>query len=102
MALRIYTEMVEALRYKLRTFGVNPEGPAEVYCDNKSGVTKSSVPESVLNKGKNFIWYHIYFPVVMMIMLLKLLPSFCKFSNGPKKINLSRQEKQIMQCNYKI
>ena len=27
MALRIYTEMVESLRYKLVTFGVDLEGP---------------------------------------------------------------------------
>ena len=38
VALQIVTEMVEVLMYKLRTFGVNLEGPAEVYCDNKSVV----------------------------------------------------------------
>ena len=58
LALIISTDMVESLRYKLRTFGVNLEGPAEVYCDNKSGVTKSSVPESVLNKINNTVCYH--------------------------------------------
>ena len=35
VAIRIATEMVKALRYKLRTFCVKLEGPAEVYCDNK-------------------------------------------------------------------
>ena len=49
MALRIYTEMVEALMYKLRKFGVNLEGPAEIYCDNNSVVTNFSVTASVLN-----------------------------------------------------
>ena len=34
------TEMVEALRYKIRTFGVKLEGPVEVYCDNKSVMKK--------------------------------------------------------------
>ena len=43
--------MVEALRYKLSTFGVNLEGPEEVYCDNKSVVINSRVPASVLNKN---------------------------------------------------
>ena len=38
MALRINTEMVEALRYTLRKFVVNLEGPAEVYCNNKLAV----------------------------------------------------------------
>ena len=55
MALRIYTEMVEALMYKLRKFGVNLEGPAEIYCDNNSVVTNFSVTASVLNRGKNYM-----------------------------------------------
>ena len=38
LELRITTDMVEVLRYKLRTFGVNLEGPEEIYCDNKSVV----------------------------------------------------------------
>ena len=50
--------MVEVLRYKLRTFDVNLEGPAEVYCDNKSVVKNSGVPASVLNKRHNVICYH--------------------------------------------
>ena len=50
-ALRIATEMVEPLNYKLRKFGVNLEGPEEVYCDNKSVVINSRVPASVLNKN---------------------------------------------------
>ena len=50
--------MVESLRYKLRKFGVNLEGPEEVYCDNKSVVTNYSVPASVLNKRHNSICYH--------------------------------------------
>ena len=58
MALRIATEMVEALRYKLSKFGVNLEVPEEVYCDNNSVVTKSSVTASVLNKRHNSIFYH--------------------------------------------
>ena len=50
--------MVEALHYKLRTFGIPIEGPADVFCDNKSVVTNSSVPTSVLNKRHNAICYH--------------------------------------------
>ena len=58
MALRIATNMVEALRYKLRTFSATLEGPEEVYCDNKSVVVNSSVPASVLNKRHNDICHH--------------------------------------------
>ena len=50
--------MVEALRYNISKFGVNLEGTAEVYCDNKSVVKKYSVPSSVLNKRHNDICYH--------------------------------------------
>ncbi|GFH48949.1 hypothetical protein CTEN210_05425 [Chaetoceros tenuissimus] len=58
VALCIAVEMVEALRYKLRCFGVPIDGPTEVLCDNKSVVTNSSVPASTLNKRHNAICYH--------------------------------------------
>ena len=55
VVLRIATAVVEALRYKLRKFGVNLEGPAEFYGHNNSVVINSSVPASVLNKIHNAI-----------------------------------------------
>lgn len=58
VALRIATELNEALRYKLRTFGIPINGPSEILCDNRSVVTNSSVPTSVLNKRHNAICYH--------------------------------------------
>ena len=58
MALRIATDMVKALRYKIRKFGVNLEDPSEVYCDNNSVVTKSIVSVSVLHKRHNNICYN--------------------------------------------
>jgi len=58
IALRICTEMVEGLRYKLRCFGVPVEGLTDVLCDNRSVVTNSSVPTSVFNKRHNAIRYH--------------------------------------------
>jgi hypothetical protein len=58
VALRIATEMIEALRYKLRMFGVPLIGPTNVFCDNKSVVTNATVPSSVLNKRHNAICYH--------------------------------------------
>ena len=58
VALRIATDLVEALRYKLRMFGVELDGPADIFCDNKSVVTNASVPTSVLNKKHNSICYH--------------------------------------------
>ena len=35
VALRIATELIEALQYKLRMFGVPIEDSTNVYCDNK-------------------------------------------------------------------
>ena len=58
VALRIATEMIESLRYKLRCFGIPVEGPAEVFCDNMSVVKNSSIPTSALNKIHNAIYYH--------------------------------------------
>jgi hypothetical protein len=58
VALRICTEMLESLRYKLRSFGVPIDGAADVFCDNKSVVTNSTIPSSVLNKRHNAICYH--------------------------------------------
>ena len=58
VALRICKEMIVALRYKLRMFGVPIEGPANVFCDNRGVVKNCSVPESVLAKKHNSINYH--------------------------------------------
>lgn len=58
VAMRIAVEMIEALRYKLRMFGIPIEVPANVFCDNKSVVTNSTVPTSSLKKKHNSIAYH--------------------------------------------
>ena len=58
VALRIATELVEALRYKLRCVGVRLDGPAIIFYDNNSVVTNTSVPTSMLNKRQNEICYH--------------------------------------------
>ena len=44
VALRLATEIIEALRYKLKYFVVPVEGPVDVFCDNKSVVGNSSIP----------------------------------------------------------
>jgi hypothetical protein len=56
--MRIAVDMIEALRYKLRMFGVPIDGPANVFCDNKSVVTNSTIPTSVLKRKHNSIAYH--------------------------------------------
>jgi hypothetical protein len=50
VALRVCTETLVALQYKLWSFGVHVDGPADVYCDNGSVVKSASVVKGRLNK----------------------------------------------------
>ena len=59
VALRICKELIVALRYKLRMFGVPIDGPANVFCDNNGVVKNTSLPESTLQKRHNAINYHV-------------------------------------------
>ncbi len=58
VAMRTGRDLIIALRYKLRMFGVPIDGPAQVYCDNQGVVKNTSIPESVLSKKHNAINYH--------------------------------------------
>lgn len=58
MAMKSCVNAIEALRFKLRMFGVPIDGPAYVYCDNESVVNNSSKVESTLNKKHNSVAYH--------------------------------------------
>jgi hypothetical protein len=58
VTMRIVVDMLESLRYKLHIFGVPIDGPANVFCDNKSIVTNSTIPTSTLKKKHNSITYH--------------------------------------------
>ena len=57
-AMKQAVELVKALRYKLRMFGVPLEGPASMYCDNEAVYKNVSMPASVLNKKMHRITYH--------------------------------------------
>ena len=59
MALRIARDMLVALCYKLRMFGVPMPEPAAVLCDNQGVVKNTSIPESALSKWHNAINYNI-------------------------------------------
>ena len=50
-------ELIEALRYKLRMFGVPIEVPTKIYCDNEAVCRKVSTPEFTLNKKHHIIAY---------------------------------------------
>ena len=57
-ALKTAVEMIEALRYKLRMFGIPIDGPANVYCDNEAVYKNTVIPESTLKKKHHSIAYH--------------------------------------------
>ena len=58
IAMKNAVELIEALRYKLRMFGVPIDGPTNIYCDNEAVVKNCSKPESQLNKKHHSIAYH--------------------------------------------
>ena len=51
-------EMTEALRYKLRMFGVPIDGPPNVFYDNGSVCANATKPESTLTKKHHSIAHH--------------------------------------------
>ena len=56
IALWAAKDMVVALRYKHRMFGVPIDGPANVFCDNNGVVKNTTIPELMLaKKHKNLL-----------------------------------------------
>ena len=49
-ALKNAIEVIEALRYKLRMFGVPTDGPTNIFCDNEAVTKNASLLESTLKK----------------------------------------------------
>ena len=52
--------MIEALRYKLRMFGIPIDGVANVYYDNEAVYKNTSIPESVLKKKLYSLAYQMF------------------------------------------
>ena len=52
IALNTATELVEALRYKLRMFGIPIEGPTNMFCNNEAVYKNASTLELTLKKKK--------------------------------------------------
>ena len=55
IAMRMAVELIEALRYKLRMFGIPVEGPTNVFSDNEAVFKNTTIPESTLKKKHNNI-----------------------------------------------
>ena len=59
IAAKTAVEMIKALRYKLRSFGVPIMGPANIFCDNDAVVRNCRSPDSTLKKKMYSIAYHL-------------------------------------------
>ena len=57
-AMKTAIETIEALRYKLRMFGVPIDGPANIFCDNEAVYKNTVMSESTLKKKHHSIAYH--------------------------------------------
>jgi hypothetical protein len=58
-AMKNAVELIEALRYKLRMFGVSAiEGSTNIFCDNEAVYKNASLPDSTLKKKHHSIAYH--------------------------------------------
>ena len=58
VAIRISSELIISLRYKLRMFGIPVPDPANVFCDNESVYKNVAFAESTLKKKHNSICFH--------------------------------------------
>ena len=59
IALKAAVETIQALRYKLRMFGVPLDGPSQVFCDNEAVYKNTSDPTSTLKKRHQSVAYHL-------------------------------------------
>ena len=58
IATKTVVEHIEALRYKLRMFGIPIDGPTNVFCNNEAVFKNTSIPDSTLKKKHTSICYH--------------------------------------------
>ena len=58
-AMKNSVELIAALRYKLRMFGVPIDGSTEIFCDNEALYKNASTPESQLRNKHHSILYHM-------------------------------------------
>ena len=58
-AMKNAVELIAALRYKLRMFGVPIEGPTNMFCNNETVFKNASILESQLKKKHHSISYHM-------------------------------------------
>ena len=55
IAMKTAMDLIKALRYKLRMFGIPVKEPTSVLCDNQAIVRNTTMPESMLKRKHNSI-----------------------------------------------
>ena len=58
-AMKNAVELIAALRYKHRMFGVQINGSTDMFCENEAVYKNASIPESQLQKKHHSIAYHM-------------------------------------------
>ena len=58
-AMKNSVEMIVALRYKLRMFGVPIDRSTDIFCYNEAVYNNASTPESQIRKKRHNISYHM-------------------------------------------
>ena len=58
VALRLATEQVISIRYKIRMFGIPIKGATNIFCDNEAVFKNASIAESRLKKKHNSVCFH--------------------------------------------
>jgi hypothetical protein len=76
VALRLATEIIRGLCYKLHMFCVPINGPANVLVDNDTVIKNATIPSSILQKKHNSMCYHyVRESVAAGIMRIAFIPS---------------------------
>lgn len=69
VAMKTAVELIQGLRFKLRSFGIPIDGPTDVFCDNEAVTKNARSPESTLTKKHNAVAYHRTREAVAMKMI---------------------------------
>ena len=99
VALRVTRDILVALRYKLRDFGIPIDGPARVFCDNQGVVKNTSLPQSSLSKKHNAVNYHaVREAVAGGVMIVGKEDGETNLADLFTKILTSERRKRLLQC----
>jgi hypothetical protein len=97
VAMKHRIEKLRGLCYKLCMMGIPLNGPSFIYADNKSQVTNSTVPESILKKKCNSICYHaVQESVAMGASLITHIDSEDNLSDLMTKVTHGGKSRQLV------